>query len=146
MSEIGAILVVTAIAVVPISFAVQCAGAIFSSATRDRIAEQPGTHIIRGLAAALAATYFVVGNIMTQRMVEDHQRRGSAAQDLRHLRSTRAPRRNIAQDFQGILSRPCSLTGCNLLPVNSHIYEKAAIRVFREHETATNAKHERITV
>jgi hypothetical protein len=75
MSEIGAVLVVTAIVAVPISFAVRCVGAIFSGAPRERIAEHPGTHIIWGLAAALAVAYFVVGHIMTRRMVEDYQRR-----------------------------------------------------------------------
>jgi hypothetical protein len=90
MSEIGAILVVTAIAIIPIAFAIRCGGAIFSSSTRERISGHAGTHIIWGLAAGLAVAYFVVGNIMTRRMVEDYQRR-MAEQNIRQVSPEAAP-------------------------------------------------------
>ncbi len=74
MSQIVAVVIATAIVAVPISFAVRCAGALFSKATRERIAVHPGRHIVWGLVAGLVVTYLVVGNLMTSRMVEDLQR------------------------------------------------------------------------
>ena len=61
MSEIGAIVIVIAIAAIPISFIIRCATALFSKTTREKIMASPGIHIAWFLLAAMATTYFVVG-------------------------------------------------------------------------------------
>ncbi len=75
MSEIGAVAILAAIVAIPLSFLVRCGGAIFSQATRERIKDNPGTHIVWLLLALAAGAYLIIGWTMACRKAADHQRR-----------------------------------------------------------------------
>jgi len=90
MSEIGAILVVVAIAAVPLGFSARCLAATIFEESRLKMKDKPGAHLAWFILSALAVAYFVIGGMMTHRKASDHQRR-MAEQNIRQVSSEAAP-------------------------------------------------------